>query len=53
MTRAQVQTLQYRYNQGRKQLMPMAGENTNDLGEYRISVSRPGVISCRPYITIA
>src|SRR5262245_19116414 len=42
VTFAQVQTLRYRYNQGRKQLMPMGGTGTNDLGEYRIFGLAPG-----------
>jgi hypothetical protein len=39
---AQVQALRYRYNQGRKQLMPGGGGSTNDLGEYRIFGLPPG-----------
>src|SRR5207248_1961743 len=38
----QVQSLRYRYNQGRKQLMPFGGASTNDLGEYRIFSLPPG-----------
>ena len=39
---AQVQTMRYRYLQGRKQLMPFGGGMTNDLGEYRIFGLAPG-----------
>src|SRR5262249_26547316 len=38
----QIQTMRYRYNQGRKQLMPFGGASTNDLGEYRIFGVAPG-----------
>jgi len=39
---AQVQTMRYRYNQGKKQLAPYGGGSTNDLGEYRIFGLPPG-----------
>jgi hypothetical protein len=38
----QVQLMRYRYNQGRKQLMPVGGASTNDLGEYRVFGIPPG-----------
>jgi hypothetical protein len=34
--------MRYRYNQGRKQLMPVGGASTNDLGEYRAFGISPG-----------
>ena len=33
---AQIQLQRYRYSQGRKQLTPVSGASTNDLGEYRV-----------------
>jgi hypothetical protein len=39
---AAVQTMRYRYNQGKKQLMPFGSGSTNDLGEYRIFGLAPG-----------
>jgi protocatechuate 3,4-dioxygenase beta subunit len=39
---AQVQTMRYRYNQGKKQLVPFGTGITNDLGEYRIFGQAPG-----------
>ncbi len=38
----QVQTMRYRYSNGRKQLAPFGGASTNDLGEYRIFGLAPG-----------
>ena len=38
----QVQTMSYRYMQGKRQLMPSGNSNTNDLGEYRIFGLPPG-----------
>ena len=38
----QVQTMMYRYMQGRRQLVPSGGGMTNDLGEYRIFGLAPG-----------
>lgn len=37
-----VQTMTYRYVQGRRQLTPFGGSQTNDLGEYRIFGLPPG-----------
>ena len=37
-----VQPMMYRYMQGRRQLMPSGGAQTNDLGEYRIFGLAPG-----------
>ncbi len=39
---AQVQVLQSRYQQGRKQLVVSGGASTNDLGEFRIFSLAPG-----------
>ena len=41
--------MRYSYAMGKKQLMPMGGAITNDLGEYRISGLGPGryYIGCR------
>jgi protocatechuate 3,4-dioxygenase beta subunit len=38
----QIQVLSYRYNQGRKQLLPIGSASTNDLGEYRVFGISPG-----------
>ena len=38
----QIQAMTHRYVQGRRQLMPMGGASTNDLGEYRVFGLAPG-----------
>jgi protocatechuate 3,4-dioxygenase beta subunit len=42
VTRFLVSVLRYRYLDGRKQLVAVGGETTNDLGEYRIFGLAPG-----------
>jgi hypothetical protein len=42
MANVQVQVLTPRYMQGKKQLMPLGGGQTNDLGEYRVFGLAPG-----------
>jgi protocatechuate 3,4-dioxygenase beta subunit len=37
-----VQVLQYRYMQGRRRLVPLGAQQTNDLGEYRVANLSPG-----------
>jgi hypothetical protein len=42
MPNVMVQVLRFSYARGRKQLMPMNSEQTNDLGEYRLHDLAPG-----------
>ena len=42
LANVQVQTLMFRYLQGKRTLMPASGASTNDLGEYRIFGLAPG-----------
>jgi hypothetical protein len=42
MANVQVQVLTPRYMQGKRQLMPLGGGSTNDLGEYRVFGLAPG-----------
>jgi hypothetical protein len=42
LSNVQVQTMTYRYMQGKRQLTPSGGSSTNDLGEYRIFGLPPG-----------
>jgi hypothetical protein len=42
MSNVQIQVLTPRYMQGKKQIMPMGGGLTNDLGEYRVFGLAPG-----------
>src|SRR6266404_3323018 len=48
MPNVMVQVLRFSYTRGRKQLMPMNSEQTNDLGEYRLhDLARSPVSSAR------
>lgn len=42
LAHAYVQPMMYRFMQGRRQLMPAGGSQTNDLGEYRVFGLAPG-----------
>lgn len=42
LSRVQVMCMRFAYQNGRRQLVPSGGTNTNDLGEYRMFDLRPG-----------
>lgn len=42
IARAQIQVLRSRFNQGKKQLLPMGGGQTMDTGEFRVADLAPG-----------